>query len=101
MPEHRDTDGQDRDEQREAAGQRVDLVLLVELQQLLVLLRLVVLVLLLDLLDLGLHPLHLDHRPRLLRGQRELHQHDDQGEQDDREAEAVRAGVEDARAASR
>ena len=89
------------DDERQAAGERVDLVLLVELQQLFVLLLLVVLVLLLDLLDLGLDPLHLDHRPRLLRGQRELHQHDDEVSKMIAIAEVVERRCRRARAASR
>ena len=79
---HSNADG-DSDDERQAAGERVDLVLLVELEQLLVLLLLVVLVLLLDLLDLRLHALHRDHRARLLRGEREEDEHHRAGEQDD------------------
>ena len=59
---------------------------LVELHQLFVLLLAVVLVLRLDLLDLGLDALHRDHRPRLLRGQRQQQRHHRAGEQDDRDA---------------
>ena len=83
------------DDERQAAGERVDVVLLVELHQLFVLLLLVVLVLRLELLDLRLDALHRDHRSRLLRGQRQQHRHDGAGQQDDRDAQVGDDGVED------
>ena len=58
-------------EQREARGQRVDLVLLVEAHDLLLLALLVLLVALLDPLHLRRQPLERLHRADLLEGQRQ------------------------------
>src|ERR1700716_1793412 len=62
-------------------------LLLVELHHLFVELLAVALVLRLQLLDLGLQPLHRQHRPRRLRGQREQDEHHRDREQDDRYAQ--------------
>ena len=82
-------------QERQTTRERVDLVLLVELHHLFVELGAVVLVLRLELLDLRLRPLHGDHRLRLLRGEREQHQHHHDGEQDDRDPEVRDDPVEE------
>ena len=92
---------EERDEDRhlqekgQTPAERVDLVLLVELHHLFVELLAVVLVLRLELLDLGLHPLHGDHRLRLLRGEREQHEPHRDREQDDRDTRVRDDGVEE------
>ena len=74
--------------QRQAPAQRVDLVLLVELHHLFVeLLAVPTLVLGLEGLDLRLQLLHLLHRARLLDRQRQHHQPDGCGQQDDGDEE--------------
>src|SRR5690606_6080371 len=77
------------DQDRQAAAQRVDLVLLVELHELpLVFLRLV-LVLALQFLHLGLQLAHGGQRLALAQGQRVKHKADENREQDDGQAGAL------------
>jgi hypothetical protein len=80
---------------RQAARERIDLLLLVQLHQRLLLLHLVVAVALADRHHLGLHRLHLRHRGVGLVGEREeqeLHQH---GDDQDREAEIADVAIEE------
>jgi hypothetical protein len=72
------------EENREAGGKGIDLVLPVELHDLLVHLLLVVLVLLLDRLQLRRVHLEALHRPELLDRERQDHDPHDQREDDDR-----------------
>ena len=83
---HVEQDREDRrlDQQRKATTNGVDVVLLVERHHLFVELLAVVLVLDLQLPDFRLEPLHLDHRPGALEGQRGRDQHDDAGQKGDR-----------------
>ena len=74
---------------RQAAGQRIDLLLLVELHQRLLLLHLVVAVALADRHHLRLHRLHLRHRGVGLVGEREEHELDEDGDQQDGDAEVA------------
>ena len=80
--EHRDLD-----HDRQAAGDRIDLLLLVELHQRLLLLHLVVAVALADRHHLRLHRLHLRHRGVGLVGEREEHDLDEHGDDQDGDAE--------------
>ena len=82
--EHRDLE-----EDRQAPGQRVHALFLVELHDLLLLERLVVLVALLDGLHLGLERAHGRHRGELALGDREHDAAHQQGQQDDRQAEVL------------
>ena len=75
------------DQDRQAAGQRIDLLLLVELHQRLLLLHLVVGVALADRGHLRLHRLHLRHRGVGLVGEREEDDLDEDGDQQDGDAE--------------
>ena len=75
------------DQDRPAARQRIDLLLLVELHHLLLLLHPVVRIFFADFHHLGLHLLHVGHRLVGLVGQREEDQLDDDRGREDSEAE--------------
>ena len=85
--EHPEQRQEDRhlDQQRQAGGQRVGVVLLVELHGLRAELLAVVTVLLLQLADLGLQQLHRARRLDLLDEQRDQRDADDHGQRDDRQ----------------
>ena len=87
-PQHVEEPDEHRDlgDQGQARGERVDLVLLVELHDLLLLALLVFLVLVLDLLQLRRHPLKLLHRVKLLHCQRKQQRAHRDRQQDDRPA---------------
>ena len=72
------------EDQGKKRGERVDLVLPIELHDLLLLALLVVLVLRLDRFQLGRHPLELLHRVELLEGQRQQQRPDHNRQRDDR-----------------
>ena len=74
---------------RQTAGERIDLLLLVELHQRLLLLHLVVAVALADRDHFRLHRLHLRHRGVGFVGEREEHDLDQHGDDQDREAEVA------------
>src|SRR3546814_5365621 len=77
----------DLEQDRQAAGQRIDLLLLIELQHLLLQAGLVFLVLVLKHLHLRLKRAHRRHGGELLLRDREHQRTDDEGEQDDRAEE--------------
>ena len=83
----------DLEQDRQAAGGRIDLLRLVELQDFLLLALLVVLEALLDRLHLRLNLAHRGHRLELLLRDREHDRADDQRQADDRHAE-IADGVE-------
>ena len=89
--EHRDLQ-----QDRQAAGERIDLLVLVELHHLLLLALLVVLVAFLDALHLRLQLLHLRHRLVLLVGEREEGGLHDQREDEDGDAEVADDAVDPA-----
>ncbi len=97
VPEDAEEGEEDRElhHERQAPGERVDLVLLVELHDLFVELLAVALVFRLELLDLGLDPLHGEHRLRLLGRERVEHEHHGEGHQDDGDAEVRDQRVEE------
>ena len=84
----------DLDDDRQAAGDRIDLLLLVELHHRLLLLHLVVGEALADRHHLRLHRLHLRHRGVGLVGEREEEQLDDDGDDQDGDAEIADQAVD-------
>ncbi len=89
----REEDG-DLDQDRQAAGDRIDLLLLVELHHRLLLLHLVVGEALADGRHLGLHRLHLRHRGVRLVGEREEEDLDQQREDQDGDAEIADVAID-------
>ena len=87
--EHRDLDGD-----RQAAGQRIDLLFLVQRHQFLLLLGLVVGIARAQRGHLRLHRLHLGHRGVGLVGEREERRLDQHGDDQDRQAEIADQVVE-------
>jgi hypothetical protein len=81
-------------QQREARGHRVDLVLLVQLHHLFVELLSIAAVLLLQLAHLGLQLLHLEHALGALQHERGSDDHHDHGDHRDGDDVVVREAVE-------